>query len=49
MIEVKKEGILINKTRLGFENAGVLNPAAMKRTRGKKLKFFCQRKILNQT
>ena len=27
MIEVKKEGILLNKTTLGFENEGVLNPA----------------------
>jgi len=29
MIDVKKEGILINKTKLGFENEGVLNPAAI--------------------
>src|SRR5688572_4789396 len=29
MIEVKKEGILLNKTMLGFENEGVLNPAAI--------------------
>jgi predicted GH43/DUF377 family glycosyl hydrolase len=27
MIQVKKEGILIEKTNLGFENEGVLNPA----------------------
>jgi predicted GH43/DUF377 family glycosyl hydrolase len=27
MIEVKKEGILLEKTHLGFENEGVLNPA----------------------
>lgn len=29
MIEVKKEGILLNKTTYGFENEGVLNPAAI--------------------
>ena len=29
MIEVKKEGILLNKTELEFENEGVLNPAVM--------------------
>lgn len=30
MIEVKKEGIILNKTELGFENEGVLNPAAIR-------------------
>ncbi|MDP2414801.1 hypothetical protein [Daejeonella sp.] len=30
MIEVIKEGILIEKTALGFENEGVLNPAAIR-------------------
>ena len=30
MIEVKKEGILLKKTDLGFENEGVLNPAAIR-------------------
>jgi beta-1,2-mannobiose phosphorylase / 1,2-beta-oligomannan phosphorylase len=30
MIEVKKEGILLEKTNLDFENEGVLNPAAIK-------------------
>ena len=30
MIQVKKEGILIEKTELGFENEGVLNPAAIR-------------------
>jgi predicted GH43/DUF377 family glycosyl hydrolase len=30
MIEVKKEGILLEKTCLGFENEGVLNPAIIK-------------------
>ena len=30
MIEVKKEGVLLNKTELGFENEGVLNPAVIK-------------------
>ena len=30
MIEVKKEGILLNKTDLDFENEGVLNPAAIR-------------------
>jgi predicted GH43/DUF377 family glycosyl hydrolase len=30
MIEVKKEGILLSKTDLGFENEGVLNPAAIR-------------------
>jgi len=29
MIEIKKEGILLNKTELEFENEGVLNPAVM--------------------
>jgi len=29
MIEIKKEGILLNKTDLEFENEGVLNPAIM--------------------
>jgi len=29
MIEVKKEGVLLNKTSLGFENEGVLNPAVI--------------------
>lgn len=27
MIEVKKQGVILKKTDLGFENAGVLNPA----------------------
>ena len=30
MIEVKKEGILLEKTTLGFENEGVLNPATIR-------------------
>ncbi len=30
MIEVKKEGILLKKTSLEFENEGVLNPAAIR-------------------
>jgi beta-1,2-mannobiose phosphorylase / 1,2-beta-oligomannan phosphorylase len=30
MIEVKKEGILLRKTELEFENEGVLNPAAIR-------------------
>lgn len=30
MIEVKKEGVLLQKTSLGFENYGVLNPAVIK-------------------
>ncbi len=30
MIEIKKEGILIKKTTLGFENEGVLNPAVIR-------------------
>ena len=30
MIEVKKEGILLKKTVLGFENEGVLNPAVIR-------------------
>jgi len=29
MIKVKKEGILLSKTELGFENQGVLNPAVI--------------------
>jgi len=31
MIEIKKEGILLNKTELEFENEGVLNPAVIAR------------------
>ncbi len=30
MVEVKKEGILLKKTKLGFENEGVLNPAIIR-------------------
>lgn len=30
MIQVKKEGILLQKTNLGFESEGVLNPAAIR-------------------
>ena len=30
MIKVKKEGIILKKTRLAFENAGVLNPATIR-------------------
>lgn len=30
MLIIKKEGILLEKTALGFENEGVLNPAAMR-------------------
>jgi predicted GH43/DUF377 family glycosyl hydrolase len=30
MIEVKKEGVLLEKTGLGFENEGVLNPATIR-------------------
>jgi predicted GH43/DUF377 family glycosyl hydrolase len=29
MIEAKKHGVILSKTDLGFENAGVLNPAAI--------------------
>jgi predicted GH43/DUF377 family glycosyl hydrolase len=29
MIQVKKEGVLLEETKLGFENEGVLNPAAI--------------------
>ena len=29
MIEIKKEGVLLQKTEMGFENEGVLNPAAI--------------------
>jgi len=34
MIEVKKEGILLKKTTLGFENEGVLNPALIRDEQG---------------
>ena len=30
MIEIKKEGILLTKTKLGFENEGVLNPGVIR-------------------
>ena len=29
MVRVKKEGIILTKTQLGFEMEGVLNPAIM--------------------
>lgn len=38
MIEVKKEGILLKKTALGFENEGVLNPAVI--SDGKTIHIF---------
>lgn len=38
MIEVKKEGILLKKTTLGFENEGVLNPAVI--TQGNCIHLF---------
>jgi predicted GH43/DUF377 family glycosyl hydrolase len=34
MIEVKKEGIILMKTKLGFENEGVLNPAIIQNDTG---------------
>jgi len=34
MIEVKKEGVLLQKTTLGFENEGVLNPAVIQNIDG---------------
>ena len=34
MVEVIKEGILIEKTNHGFENEGVLNPAAINESDG---------------
>jgi predicted GH43/DUF377 family glycosyl hydrolase len=30
MVEVKKEGVILRPTNLGFENYGVLNPACIK-------------------
>lgn len=30
MIEIKKEGVILEKTQLGFENDGVFNPATIK-------------------
>ena len=30
MVEVKKEGIILEKTNLGFEDDGVFNPAVIK-------------------
>jgi beta-1,2-mannobiose phosphorylase / 1,2-beta-oligomannan phosphorylase len=30
MIEIKKEGVLLKKTKFGFENEGVLNPAVIR-------------------
>jgi predicted GH43/DUF377 family glycosyl hydrolase len=30
MIEIKKEGVILNKTQAGFEKEGVLNPAAIR-------------------
>ena len=38
MIKVKKEGILLVKTANGFENEGVLNPAAIRD--GKNIHLF---------
>jgi beta-1,2-mannobiose phosphorylase / 1,2-beta-oligomannan phosphorylase len=34
MIEVKKEGVILTKTELGFENEGVLNPAVIQDKNG---------------
>ena len=41
MIAVKKEGILLQKTTLDFENAGVLNPAVI--SEGVLFTFFIER------
>lgn len=30
MLKVRKEGVILSKTELGFENVGVLNPAALR-------------------
>ena len=30
MLEIKKEGVLLRKTNLNFENEGVLNPGAIR-------------------
>jgi len=38
MIEIKKEGIILSKTNLEFENEGVLNPAAIRE--GEKVHIF---------
>ena len=38
MIEVKKEGILLKKTDIGFENQAVLNPAVIRE--GNIIHFF---------
>jgi predicted GH43/DUF377 family glycosyl hydrolase len=38
MIEVKKEGVILNKTKLDFENESVLNPAAIRD--GDNIHFF---------
>lgn len=34
MVEVKKHGILLSKTKLGFENEGVMNPAVIQDSNG---------------
>lgn len=38
MVEVRKQGILLKKTELGFENEGVLNPGVI--TEGKNIHLF---------
>jgi beta-1,2-mannobiose phosphorylase / 1,2-beta-oligomannan phosphorylase len=44
MIEVKKEGILLKKTHLEFENEGVLNPAVMQKDKTVHLFYRAVRK-----
>ena len=40
MLTIKKEGILLNKTELGFENEGVLNPAVIRDDKGEIHLFY---------
>ncbi|MFV5687913.1 hypothetical protein ACM55M_04745 [Flavobacterium sp. ZT3R25] len=49
MIAVKKEGIIIQKTVLDFENEGILNPASIKE--GNNIHLLCchRRACINQS
>ena len=48
MIVVKKEGVLLSKTLLGFENEGVLNPAVIQEN-GTIHLFYRAEKVLSES
>lgn len=49
MISVKKEGVILNKTHLGFEDEGVLNPAVMQENETVHVLYRAVRKGNNST